>query len=395
MAKPMLVTVPCVLLLVDYWPLGRFRPAAGARPKAASGSWLARLPIPWRLAVEKIPLVVQAAVSSGIVVWTDSSLQLNDQVDRLSLATCLANALVAYAAYLGQSLYPVGLAPFYPHPGTHVPIAWAAEALVLLTAITAGCVSAARRPYLPVGWLWFLGMLVPVSGLVGTFVHARADRYTYLSQIGLSIALAWSVWTVYRSRQSLRPASWRRWLLAAVSGGAVLVLAAVAWRQTSYWCNAETLWTRAIACTEQNLVAHFNLANIYTKQGKTTAAIAHLRAAAAADSPYRQMSAAAHDLLADQLLLQGKTDEAFCISNKQCASSQRASGRMPRCACAGLRGPARRGHRRVASDRPRGPQVCGTRLSLADALLSQGAAGEAADRCRDVLRRSRIRSKRS
>ena len=153
----------------------------------------------------------------------------------------MANALVSYAAYLGQSFYPVDLAPFYPHLGTRLPMASVAGALVLLVAISAVAAYAwRRRPYLPVGWLWFLGMLVPVIGLVGSFVHGRADRYTYLSQIGLSIALAWGVWSVYRSQQSRQAASWRRWMLAAVSGGVVLVLAMVAWRQTSYWRNTET-----------------------------------------------------------------------------------------------------------------------------------------------------------
>ena len=125
---------------------------------------------------------------------------------RLSLASRLANALVSYAAYVGQSFYPVNLAPFYPHLGTRLPIAWVAGSLVLLMAITAVATYCwRRRPYLLVGWLWFLGMLVPVIGLVGAFTHARADRYTYLSQIGLSIALAWGVWSVYRSRQSIQP----------------------------------------------------------------------------------------------------------------------------------------------------------------------------------------------
>ena len=133
---------------------------------------------------------------------------LSNPVERLSLATRLANALVSYAAYLGQSFYPVDLSPYYPHLGTRLPIAWAAGALVLLVAITAVAAYCWRRlPYLLVGWLWFLGTLVPVIGLVPVGAHARADRYTYLSQIGLSIALAWGVWSVYRSRQSRQAAT--------------------------------------------------------------------------------------------------------------------------------------------------------------------------------------------
>ena len=193
MSKPMLVTVPFLLLLLDYWPLDRFRRAAGARPQAESRSWLGRLPVGWRLVVEKIPLMALAAVSCGIVLSTHASLRSTDSVDRLSLATRLANALVSYAAYLGQSFYPVDLAPFYPHLGTRLPIAWAAGALVLLVAITAVAAYCwRRRPYLLVGWLWFLGMLVPVIGLVaacrscpGRPLHlSESDRFVDRAGLG-------------------------------------------------------------------------------------------------------------------------------------------------------------------------------------------------------------------
>ena len=119
MSKPMLVTVPFLLLLLDYWPLDRFRPAAHASPRAGSGSWLGRLSVGWRLVVEKIPLVALSALSCGITVWTHLSLRITDEIERLSLATRVANALVSYAAYLGQSFYPVNLSPYYPasrHP---------------------------------------------------------------------------------------------------------------------------------------------------------------------------------------------------------------------------------------------------------------------------------------
>ena len=115
MAKPMLVTVPFLLLLLDYWPLDRFRSAAGTDPRAESRSWLGRLPARWRLVVEKIPLMALAAMNCGIVVSTHMSVRPADSVEPLSMATRLANALVSYAAYLGQSFYPVDMAPFYPY----------------------------------------------------------------------------------------------------------------------------------------------------------------------------------------------------------------------------------------------------------------------------------------
>ncbi len=240
MSKPMLVTVPFLLLLLDYWPLDRFRHAAAASPEAGLGPWFGRLPVGWRLVVEKAPLLALSAAACAITMSTHGSLRQDDRVDPLSLGPRIGNALVSYVAYLGQSLFPVDLSPYYPHPGTDLPIAWALGSLVLLVAITAVAAWFWRRqPYLIVGWLWFLGTLVPVIGLVGAFIQSRADRYTYLSQIGLTIALAWGAWTVYQSRQSLRPESWRRWMLAVASPATVLVLGAIAWRQTTYWRNAE------------------------------------------------------------------------------------------------------------------------------------------------------------
>ena len=145
MSKPMLVTVPFLLLLLDYWPLDRFRTAAGTSPRAESSGWLGRLPVGWRLVVEKIPLMALAAVSCWIALSTHATIAANGRVEQLTLAHALANALVSYAAYVGQSFYPVNLAPFYPHPGTRLPIVWAAASLVLLVAITAVAAYCWRR----------------------------------------------------------------------------------------------------------------------------------------------------------------------------------------------------------------------------------------------------------
>ena len=200
MSKPIVVTLPFVLLLLDYWPLERFRRAAGARPRPESRWWLRRVPFFWLLLLEKVPLLVLATASCGITLATNAMLTSLNGADPLPFASRLANALVSYAAYLGQSFYPVNLCDLYPHPGTRLPIAWVAEAFVLLVAITAIVAFFRHRlPCLLVGWLWFLGVPVPVLGLVVAGLEGRADRYTYLSQIGLSIGLAWSVWSVCRS----------------------------------------------------------------------------------------------------------------------------------------------------------------------------------------------------
>ena len=387
MSKSMLVTVPFLLLLLDYWPLDRFRPAARPRSPAESGSWLGRLPVHWRLVVEKIPLVALSAVSCGIVLSSREPFRLANEGEVLSLAPRVTNALFSYGAYLGQSFFPVNLSPFYPHLGTHLPIAWAAGALVLLLAITAVAAFFWRRlPYLLVGWLWYLGMLVPVLGLVGAFLQARGDRYTYLSQIGLSVGLAWSVWRVYQSRQTRQAVPWRGWMLTAVSGAAVLTLAAVAWRQTSYWRNAETVWTRAVACTEQNAMAHLCLAGVYAGQAKTDDAIMHLREALATYSISRFVTADAHGLLGDCLTTQGKTDDAM-------AQYQQAVRVLPtgvrchvRLALALAR--ADRHDQAIAEWREivrLDPTFLSGRIGLANALLAGGDAGEAVAECSEIL----------
>ena len=233
----------------------------------------------------------------------------------------MGNALVSYAAYLGQSVCPINLSPFYPHRGIHLPMAWAGGSLLMLVAITAVAASFWRRlPYLLVGWLWFLGMLVPLLGLTGTFLQARADNYTYLPQIGLSIALAWTVWSFYRSQQALPAARWLGWLLSAVAGAAVLALAIVAWRQTSYWRNAETVWMTRISCTPHHALAHYSLATVYAEQGRHEEAILHFREALASYSISRYLTAETHDALADQLAEQRKDDEALYTLRTSCAS---------------------------------------------------------------------------
>jgi tetratricopeptide (TPR) repeat protein len=387
MAKPMLVTVPFLLLLLDYWPLARFRPSTGASRPAASGWSFGRLPRAWRLVVEKIPLIALGGVSCGIVLLTHASVQLSNPVERLSLVTRLANALVSYATYLGESFYPARLAAFYPHLGTRLPMIWVVGSLVLLVAITVVVAYCWRRmPYLLVGWLWFLGVLVPVIGLLQIGAHARADRYTYLSQIGLSIALAWSVWSIYQSRQSRQPAQWRQWTLAAVSGAAVLLLAAVAWRQTSYWRNTDALWTRAVSATENNAVAHHNLGVLYFGQERTDEAIAQFREAVAVDFFDPQLIAMSHSLLADALMKQGKVDEA--LTHYEQAARIYPEGMIFHGKLATALGSAGRLDRAVAEWRETvrlEPTVWQARLSLADALLANGDNAAAAAECRAIL----------
>ena len=258
MAKPMLVTLPLLLLLLDYWPLGRFAVTGRATtsPLGNQGAFLGTATrretqlgyssLCWRLILEKLPLLLLTALSCIATVWAQGEAVLS--VDHLPLTCRINNAVVSYVAYLGQLFWPRGLAAFYPHPGTTLPAWKVAGAAAVLAGISAAVLAGwRRRPYLVVGWLWYVGMLVPVIGLTQTGLQAMADRYTYLPQIGLCIAVVWGATDVCRS------SAHRRWLCGVTSALVLLALMVCAWRQTSFWGDSETLWTHALACTSRNV----------------------------------------------------------------------------------------------------------------------------------------------
>jgi tetratricopeptide (TPR) repeat protein len=254
LAKPMPVTLPFVLLLLDLWPLGRFRSTPAAR-----------------LLLEKAPLLALAAVSSAITWNAQSSGRAVNAFYPTALR--VGNALVGYVRYLGKTLWPSRLAVFYPHPA-HVPAAQAAGALLLLAALTAAAALAwRRRPALIVGWLWFLGMLVPMSGLVQVGSHAIADRYTYLPQVGLCVAAVFGLGGGVRRGAPARAAA------AAVAVAVVGVLAALTVRQELFWRDAGTLFEHALAVTADNSVAHEQLGIWYQAHGENARAEAHDREA--------------------------------------------------------------------------------------------------------------------
>ncbi len=263
MAKPMLVTLPLLMLLLDYWPLGRFR-AIGSNAtsppsnEGASAGGTNRRETPlgrpsscWRLILEKLPFLALTVVSCLVTVWAQGEEVWS--VDRLPLRCRIDNALVSYVAYLGQLFWPRGLVAFYPHPGTTLPVWKVAGAAVVLAGISAAALAGwRRRPYLLVGWLWCVGMLAPVIGLTQTGLQGMADRFTYLPQIGLDIALVWGASDLCRSWPH------RRRLLSMAATLLLAVLMGCAWRQTCFWHDSEALWLHALACTSQNYVAHNN-----------------------------------------------------------------------------------------------------------------------------------------
>jgi protein O-mannosyl-transferase len=231
MAKPMVVTLPFALLLLDVWPLGR-------------------LHLGWkRLAIEKLPLLALSAASSLITLrYQQTSLA---PLDVVPWSLRAANALVSYVAYLGKLFLPRDLAVFYPIP-LAIPGWRAAGAALLLVALTALAVWRARRePWLLTGWLWFLGTLVPVIGLVQVGRQAMADRYTYIPSIGLFLAVVWSVAELARARRAV---------LATAAVVVILALAAITRVQVGYWSDSATLFRHALAATgDGNYLAHIGL----------------------------------------------------------------------------------------------------------------------------------------
>jgi tetratricopeptide (TPR) repeat protein len=245
LAKPMLMTIPFVLLLLDAWPLRRL----GSPPAIR------------RALLEKLPLLAMAAGTGAAAVYAQQAYGSMDHGDVLPLPLRLANAAVSLIAYLRDAVWPARLAVFYPYPVDGIAPAAAGAAVAALLAITALAVALRRRhPYLLVGWLWYVGMLVPVLGLLQVGMQARADRYTYLPLIGVAIALAWGVDAAARRPVTRRAA-------AAAGIAAIAALATVAHAQARHWRDTETLFRHAIAVTRENGLAQQWLGSELLRRG--------------------------------------------------------------------------------------------------------------------------------
>jgi len=240
MSKPMLVTLPLILLLLDFWPLNRIRSASDGNQNHAGTMK--------RLILEKVPLFVLSL--AGCVATLLAQRKGINPIDELGLPARLGNASVSFVVYLYQLFWPNKLAVFYPHPGTNLPLWQVIISVTLLLGVTGACIALRwKYPYLLTGWLWYVVMLLPVIGIIQVGTQAHADRYTYLPQIGLCLAGTWSA----ANFSAQRPRS--RWLLGTF---AALSIALLAWRaqiQTSYWRNSETLWSHAVEVTPYNETA--------------------------------------------------------------------------------------------------------------------------------------------
>ena len=299
LSKQMLVTVPFVLLLLDYWPLGRTSLAA-----AADGS--AKEPTPWgRLFREKAPMIALAVAASVLTFAAQKEGGAMTLMERelLPFGARFANAMVSYAAYIGKTIWPSSLTIFYTHPGRTLP--WwkvIGSAAVLLTVLIVALRQSRKCPFLVVGWLWYAGMLIPVIGLVQVGMQAMADRYTYLPLIGPFIMLAWSAEDMLSRTGAFRNK------VMVLSAGAILVsLAALTTVQAGHWRDTITIFDHAVSVAPDNWVAHRKLGNALADKGLTNEAIAQYRESIRA----QPKNSLAHLNLGVELARQGKYEEAI------------------------------------------------------------------------------------
>lgn len=305
MAKPMLVTLPFVLLLLDYWPLGRFqlRPLYGSidpQVRNSQDSSTAKFP-KFNVIWEKTPLFVLSVVSSIVTVFAQKQLGAISTLEAISLEWRLANSLVSYVTYIEKTVWPQSLAVFYPHPGSSLPIWQGVGAGLLLVAVSVLVMRGARRyPYVLVGWLWYLGTLVPVIGLVQVGEQAMADRYTYLPLIGLFIIIVWGVADIVKGWKHRRMA-------VAISAGVMLSSLMICnWLQVKNWRDSVSLFEHTLNVTSNNYVAHYTLGNALALQGNHQEAVDHYNEALRIKPNYAE----AHHNLGNALTLQGSLTEA-------------------------------------------------------------------------------------
>jgi protein O-mannosyl-transferase len=256
MSKPMIVTLPLVLLLLDFWPLRRLQ----------GDGFIAS----WRLILEKIPLIALSVLISAITIYgQDSSGALKPFADN-GLSERVVNAVISYAGYMAKMLWPVNLACFYPYP-TSFP-----TSVVLLSAAFLGvaCFFSLRyirtAPYLAMGWLWYLITLLPVCGIIQVGDQAMADRYTYIPLIGLFIAIAWGI------PDLLNRNPYNRQIISAAASATLLILVILTFKQVGVWKDSRLLFEHAIAVTEKNYVAHHGLAMALSEAGHQEAAMSHM-----------------------------------------------------------------------------------------------------------------------
>jgi protein O-mannosyl-transferase len=303
MSKPMLVTLPFVLLLLDFWPLQRvwFSSSRSHSSVQTASHPPTTVECLRALTLEKVPFFALALLSSIITFLVQKTGGAMTLMVSVPLGTRLANSLIAYATYLRRIFWPSNLAAFYPFPDSVSTASLLAAIAVLVVATVLALANFRRRPYLTTGWLWFLGMLVPVIGVVQVGYQSMADRYTYLPAIGAFIAFTW----LAADLVSAQP-DWHM-LTGIVAAMGIGLCSLGTWHQSRYWQNTETLFEHALAITSNNAIAEYQVGVAQLRRGDYENALSHFEAAVRIQPAY----ASAHNNLGLLLVMQGKVDEGL------------------------------------------------------------------------------------
>ena len=363
MAKPMLVTFPFVLLLLDYWPLHRVQ-------------WPPRWPQERWVLLEKAPLLLASLVASVLTFLAQRSYGAVASLQHVTLAARLANAAIAYVTYIRQALWPANLAALYPE----APPAPASAALALITllAVTGAVLAFARmRPYLRTGWFWFLGMLLPVIGIVQVGVQARADRYMYVPLVGLTVAIVWTAADWLERHPALKGA------VAALAVTLLLAFAAGTWRQAAYWKDSRTLFEHTLAITDRNYIMRNNLGVVLARQSDVRGAIGQYQEALAINPEYPE----AHANLGHELLLVGQFEAARPhLEDALRLKPGLTNAHLDLGVLAAARGNYQEAMVHLSDAVRLAPDNAEAHSDLCFALQHAGRVDEAVDQCRDALR---------
>jgi protein O-mannosyl-transferase len=292
MSKPMLVTMPCVMLLMDYWRLRRMPFMADSKNPRESYA---------RLVLEKIPFFILSLLLCVVTFNIQKTGGAVLSVDNLPLATRVSNALISYSKYIVKMFWPENLAGLYLRHGDWPIGLVTASALFLGAMCVAALLLAKRKPYFTFGWFYFVGTLVPVIGIVQVGMQAMADRFTYVPMTGLFIMVVWGVAELAKTYSIPKP------FLAAAIGATFVACTAVTVHIIPFWTNSETLFTRMIAVDRNNFMAHYNLANQYSRKGDKPRAIHEYQAAIKAEPNYAE----AHNNLAGVYQDERRFDDAI------------------------------------------------------------------------------------
>jgi protein O-mannosyl-transferase len=407
LSKPMLVTLPCILLLLDYWPLERMKNVECRRKNAEPGTTISFI------ILEKLPFFALSGIFCIVTFLVQRASGAMTSLSNGPLESRLANAVVAYARYLGKTLWPAKLAVFYPYVHFGLDSWQVVGAGVLLAAVTAGAVVVRKRqPYLLVGWLWFVGMLVPVIGLVQVGKQSLADRYTYLPHIGLFIGLVWGAAAVLGSHWMLDVGCWlldvarirrnrsfgarehptsngaffgrldRPLSLALAATTLVVATCMVLTRQQlSHWRDTRTLFEYAAAVTSRNYVAYAVLGNEFADQHQPQAAIEQCERALAISPDYPE----AHNTLGNVYAQQGKLDEAIAHYRQAAEDKSYADPRNGMANVLNQQGRFAEAEAQCREALRLSPMHLSAMFCLATALHSQGKLDEAADCYRHLI----------